>query len=618
MTAEAPGEETRPASSHAPSRRAALELRARVLDELSVVQGRIALASKLDPNTAKEQLRIAHSAQRAARLAEVEPWLNANQDRLLMEFANGDEIDPAAIDPVVIPVRTPRDVDLFKYTSLQWSVPVSNGYGRRSRFLVRDRQNGKLMAIFALGDPVIAQSARDSMIGWSTAQRNKRLYNVYDAYVLGAVEPYRQLLGGKLAALLTISNDVRDFLTEKYAGNTSVIRKEQKDPTPVLITTSSALGRSSVYNRITFEGSLMFHSVGFTKGFGHFQFSDELFAQLREFVRESVLDDRDAKVQSTVYGSGPNWRFRVIRTALKALDIPEDSLQHNVKREVFLAPTASNWDSFLRGESNEPVLFDLPADAIGKYYRERWAVPRAERMPEFAEWRREQGRIIVEPAASPSTGAEDSASAGVVDLGAYQLRVGTGAATTRGTTPGGVNTDGQAYFSSIRGEGIHMELADIIWANGEREVRGWDRLTSPPEYQAFVGRLRIGVHAATRFRSMSVAEMRTTRPSDSRSPQAHKTSAGELSELFGFDVGVALDRLSEAMVGTRAELLRDESTRRGQLSVVFPDADRITPAVIWALLRPIAFALQSGPGAAKPSAPRLVVRPPRIEDLTIA
>ena len=614
MTEATPGGASRPAQprlAYPPSY--AEELKHRVLDELAMVQGRIKVAETLDPNMAKEEFRKAHGSQRGVRLQSARKWLLGREDDLMQNFANGDEIDPARIDPVVIPVRTPQDVDVFKYATLQWSVPVSNGYGRRTRFLVRDRQNGKLIAIFALGDPVIAQSARDTAIGWNTEQRNNRLYNVYDAFVLGAVEPYRQLLGGKLAALLTISNETRDFLFHKYEGQETGIRKQIKDPTPVLITTSSALGRSSVYNRITFEGALMFRSVGFTKGYGHFQFSDELFVELRDYVRDVVLDDPNAKIGSTVYGSGPNWRFRIIRTALTQLEIPAENLQHNIKREVFLAPTAVGWDAYLRGETNEIEPFDLPTERIGEYYRNRWAIGRAERRPGFALWNREEARLL--PKASLGLTSTVAPTPGRVDMGAYSLAIGTAARVVHGRTPAGAVSDGVAYISRLEGPGLAISAADIAWANGEREVRGWDRHDSDPVLEDVIGRLRIGVHPAERFKTQSVMELRTAVRKAGAQSNVAKTTSVELSESVGFDVAATFDKLAEAMVGTRESLLKDTGTRRGQLCVVFDDSDRVTPVLAWAITRPLSLLLTDG--REKPTAPVLQRKPPRMEDMNV-
>ena len=124
-------------------------------------------------------------------------------DLFLEEIANGDEVDPANIRPELLEARSDaRTGDLFRFASLLWSIPVSQGYGRRLRYLVKDRANGKLIGIFALGDPVFNLRVRDEWIGWNQAERRERLVNLMDAYVVGAVPPYAELLGGKLVASL--------------------------------------------------------------------------------------------------------------------------------------------------------------------------------------------------------------------------------------------------------------------------------------------------------------------------------------------------------------------------------------------------------------------------------
>ena len=78
-------------------------------------------------------------------------------------------------------------------------VPPTSGLRKRgTRYLVEDRSNGKLIGIFALGDPVAGMGARDKWIGWNAEQRRNRLSSVLDAYVCGAAPPYNRLLGGKL------------------------------------------------------------------------------------------------------------------------------------------------------------------------------------------------------------------------------------------------------------------------------------------------------------------------------------------------------------------------------------------------------------------------------------
>ena len=607
MNNSAPGGDSRSASPHLESR-SARDLRERVLRELAEVKGRIDLATEMhNASRAKEQLRVAHHAQKAARLKDSAEWIIRHEDAALEHFADGSDIDPARIDPVVVAVRTAAEADLFRFATLDWSVPVSAGYGRRTRFLVFDRQNDKLVAVFSLGDPVISQASRDGAIGWETDQRMARLYHVYDAFVLGAVEPYRQLLGGKLAALLTLSNEVRDFLTAKYSGTTTEISKKQKDPTPVLITTSSALGRSSVYNRVTYQGQLMLHSVGFTRGFGHFQFSDDLFGDLVTFVRRDVLPTPVTKVGSSKYGSGPNWRFRVIRTALKALDIEESHLQHNVRREVFVAPVADGWREYLCGERDDFLPYDMPAAAIGEYYRERWATRRAERKPSYRFWSREEARVSQQlPARQMRLSVLPSAPPGRIDMGAYHLAVGVARQriAARAKSNGG---DGTAYISRLQGPEDDVEIADVTWPSGERDVAG----TIP----GVAATLRLPVHASELFRNMGVVDFRIARASGAEGRLRYvEVNQAKLDTAFGFDLAGVLDRLGEASLGTRRNLLGDTGRSGPRLCVIFPWENRELPALLWTLARGLSVTRTAGSDSPI-GLPQLVRRAPSAESL---
>ena len=361
-------------------KRHADSLRQWVEQELSTLrlEATIEEASVLD---AKERIRQLHAPQKADLLRREKVFIAEWQERLLPWFANGVEIDPAAIDPVVIPVATEEEAALFRYTTLQWSVPVSRGYGRRTRFLVLDQQNGCLIGVFALGDPVYNLTARDSLIGWDAAQRKERLYNVLDAFVLGAIAPYRQLLGGKLVAMSAVSDETRDFIQKKYKGQVTQIQRRSKEPRPVLVTTTSALGRSSIYNRLNWGPHRLYESVGYTKGYGHFQFSEELFRALCRF-----LEVQDA-LPGYKFGQGPNWRMRTIRVALNQLGLDPDLVRHGIRREVFLAPLASNWREFLRGETSRPRWTSYPLHQLRDHFVHRWAIPRSQRDPSYKSHR---------------------------------------------------------------------------------------------------------------------------------------------------------------------------------------------------------------------------------------
>jgi hypothetical protein len=340
--------------------------------------------------SSKDAVRNLYSRLRRERLREALPWLRTVEGRLLPYFASGSEVNVEHVSPQLVPVDDSGfSAELFRYASLLWSVPVSAGYGRRMRFLVMDRHNGKLIGIFALGDPVYNLRARDEWIGWCAREKNERLAHVMDAYVLGAVPPYSYLLCGKLVALLATSNEVREAFRKKYAGQASLIRGVVREPHLVLLTTTSALGRSSLYNRIALDGRRVFLSLGFTEGWGHFHFSDGTFERIKAYLREVG----DPVVARYKYGGGPNWRMRALKSCLVRLGLSPQLLQHGVRREVFGAPLAANAREFLRGEDAEPQYYDMHAQELFAYFRRRWLLPRAARDGRFREFDRESIRM---------------------------------------------------------------------------------------------------------------------------------------------------------------------------------------------------------------------------------
>lgn len=366
------------------------ELRQHLIN-LLIQQGFTLLDNRLIPpdQTHKDNIRKLYDRLRLERLQKASEWLLSVEEKILPYFADGIDVKVDEIHPSLLSVSTQRRADLFRYASLLWSVPVSAGYGRRMRFLVFDESNAKLMGLFALGDPVYNLWVRDRWIGWGVQEKNERLYHVMDAYVLGAVPPYSYLLGGKLVAMLTASDEVREEFKRKYTNRLSVIRHVVRQPHLVLITTTSALGRSSIYNRISFEGRQAFLNLGFTEGWGHFHFADGTFKQVKAYLQEMG----DPVVERYKYGGGPNWRFRVVKRGLAHLGFPSDLLYHGIKREVFVAPLAENAREFLRGEDAEPSYYSMSMERIFHYFKERWLLSRAVRDERYSFFRKEDIRL---------------------------------------------------------------------------------------------------------------------------------------------------------------------------------------------------------------------------------
>lgn len=331
----------------------------------------------------KEHIRAYHAAQRRDLRTRELAAIGKQVPKLLDHFADGQDVVPELIAPELVPVAAGTESgNLFRLASLLWSVPVSRGFGRRIRFLVRDGQNGKLIGILALGDPVFNLRDRDRWIGWSVRDREERLVHVMDAYVVGAVPPYSQLLGGKLVASLIGSKEITDVFESKYATRQGIISGQTKPGKLVLVTITSALGRSSVYNRLRLSGLIELQKIGETQGWGHFQVPDSAFGKMRQLLE---LDEHKY-ANGHHYGAGPNWRMRVIRAALKQIGLDENMLRHGISREIYGMPLCNDWRGFLRGEQAECVIARPSTKQISDACLARWIVPRAQRRPEYKTW----------------------------------------------------------------------------------------------------------------------------------------------------------------------------------------------------------------------------------------
>jgi CBS domain-containing protein len=333
----------------------------------------------------KDAVRRLHEHAVAERRESARPALARHEDALLRRLLPSAHLDVAAVRPALRLVDTYRhpDAALWRWASLHWSIPVSAGYGRRLRFVVVDEgHGGALMGLIGLGDPVFAMSSRDRWVGWDHQRRRTALSDVMDAFVLGAVPPYQDVLAGKLVAMLAVSTEVRDAFRAKFRDRTSLISDREPDARLALVTTTSALGRSSVYNRLRRpDGLLAFEPIGVTAGSGDFHLSGVIYDRL---VRFATLSDPERGTHRHERWPGKTFRNRreVVIRALGELGLPERQMRtHGIQRQVFAAPTAHNSRAYLRGEEDTLDDLTLSVDETSAHWRARWAVPRAERIP---------------------------------------------------------------------------------------------------------------------------------------------------------------------------------------------------------------------------------------------
>lgn len=366
-------------------------LRIRIVNSLKnqgfkVKDNKIELPQDLD----KDKIRELHTEAVRHKIDENKKRLMKHEPFLLERFACGEEIVPEKIDPKLVEVHSgTENALLFRYAGLHWSIPVSSGYGRRLRFLVVDQYTDKIMGLFGLGDPVFSLRHRDQWIGWNSEDRNERLHHVMDAFVLGAVPPYSFLLGGKLIALFVTSNEVREAFKQKYNGKKSVIRERKQSGEIALITTTSALGCSSLYNRIRFNDRLAFQCLGCTNGFGSFHFSNGIYDALTVYAKSNAT----ATANHKSWAKGFRNRKEVVLKSLSKLGLPRNWVNHGIKREIYVAPLAENTCAFLRGNVQKLNYYDQPIDELFSWFHKERLLPYSGLNEHYRTWHPKEWKI---------------------------------------------------------------------------------------------------------------------------------------------------------------------------------------------------------------------------------
>jgi len=218
-----------------------------------------------------------------------------------------------------------------------------------------------------------------------------------DIHTLGAVPPYNRLLGGKLIALAAASNEVRAAYQAKYKGLKTEMEQRVLPAHLVALTTTSAFGRSSLYNRLRYNRTVIAESLGYTEGYGSFHLM-ELYPQFREFLESEGISTRGG------FGAGPRRKWQTMVRALEKLGFSSELLRHGVKREAFLFPLVENLRDYMEGNCLEPIFRDLPFPDLASYWRRRWLRGRAERVDGWQSWQREEIRAMLLLDTAPASG----------------------------------------------------------------------------------------------------------------------------------------------------------------------------------------------------------------------
>lgn len=306
--------------------------------------------------------------------------LRRDMVKLARFFPEPSRIDPRRIEPELIEVGAHRSLEgqLFRLLRSYWSMPFSKGYGRRLRFLVMDKHHEAVIGLIGLQSPSADLKCRDQYLGTTKADKLAIVNTTLDAYTVGASPTYAPLLGGKLVAGLIHSEKVRQLYWRKYAAAQSLIEDRRLTQPLLAVTTTSAFGRSSIYNRLKMGDQLLAKPLGFTRGFGTVHL-EGLYPHIVAWLKDH------GKHVPAGFGHGPKVRWQNVINVLSELGISRTYLEHGLEREVFIFEFASNLDKVHRlGEL--PVMRSFDDQAWIDYWKERWCFKRIASRPDWHQF----------------------------------------------------------------------------------------------------------------------------------------------------------------------------------------------------------------------------------------
>ena len=292
-----------------------------------------------------EGKRLLHQFSRIEKIQQHIDFIKHFRAKASNYVRESGEIEVKKIRPKLIAVKSGSEHEKFFrwWNMVWWSLPYSKSYGRQMRFLVWDEYHDCPMGIIGLQSPLLSWSVRDNYLGIEYGKRDYWANLSMAAQRLGALPPYNKFLGGKLIALLMMSDDVRNAFKLKYQNKKTLILTRELPANLLFITTTGAYGKSSVYNRLKFHDERICEFIGYTRGNGSFHVPDSLYERFIEYLRTTGF------VADRGFGHGPSLKMRNINKAMNMLGFRNGS-EHGMKRAVYLFPFVKNLSCVIKND----------------------------------------------------------------------------------------------------------------------------------------------------------------------------------------------------------------------------------------------------------------------------
>lgn len=235
-----------------------------------------------------------------------------------------------------------------------------------------------------------------------SVQKSKHIgTSMLELNVCGAIPPYNEVLGGKLAALLAVSPQIIEDYRKRYGGKKSEIASKLKgedvcrpaDLVYVGTTSLYSIG-SSQYNRlkipkdaINAKMDIQWKELGFTTGYGTLHISRATALCLKEVMGENNKINH-------IFGEGPSPKMRLLAASIRDLletshEDTKEFTKHAMSRIVYGAKIACNTSAYMLGIDPNPEFYFDAGDPVSgtnsiiHFWQNRWLAHRIKFLPIF-------------------------------------------------------------------------------------------------------------------------------------------------------------------------------------------------------------------------------------------
>lgn len=318
----------------------------------------------------KDELKDIQIAAKIKVMKEHKDFITRKAALARQYSINGRDIDPARIQLEIRQVQPDsHDELLFRWWNLTWwSMPYQRPYGRQMRFIIWDTAHNAPFGLISLQSPILKQAVRDKSLEIPNAELDYWVNRSMYAQRVGALPPYNDLIGGKMVALSLVSNEIRTAYQEKYQDRTTIMAERNIEPELLFITTTSAFGKSSIYNRLKYHQDVVAEKLGYTEGYGSFQISKVLYERLLAYLTD-IGENAERG-----YGNGPSRKLKLIKMACRKLGLANYSY-HGIKREYYSFSLVQNLKQVI-SRQEQAIWKNYEFKDLAAYWRERWLMNR--------------------------------------------------------------------------------------------------------------------------------------------------------------------------------------------------------------------------------------------------